>query len=125
MARSSSFAVVASTRLQSVLPERLSLNRFVVILPLIDPRYSGGDNPPILAPPSEDYSNKPVPGSADGENPVLAMVTLAGWNFQDWAFPNGDCVFKIDSMRGEIGPALLFVPLKLHETSVAHNVYTL
>jgi hypothetical protein len=62
------------------------------------PRYSGGNNPsPVLAP-SEDYSDKAVFDPADGQEPLLAVLHLGGWDFKDRPLPDFLGSLKIDSM---------------------------
>jgi len=107
-------SVMERTRAQSVLPFLRSVNRLVVLFPLIAPRYSGRDQPPILTAPGEHHGDHKVLQPANREKPFLAVVGLSGRNFQHRGIPNPKGVFKVDSMGAEICPAFVFVPLELH-----------
>ncbi len=63
---------------QSVRSSRISPNFLLVIFPLISPRYSGGNDPPVFAAPSEDHGSYSAFTLAYGEKPLLAMLFLAG-----------------------------------------------
>lgn len=114
--RSSSFSLTARTPAQSVLPFRRSFEFLVIIFSLIAPCFSDGNQPPPLAAPSEDYSDDHILALADGEDSFLAVMKLSRWNFKHRPVPDSNGVLKVDTMNGEIGPAFLFVPLKLHRS---------
>jgi hypothetical protein len=85
----------------------------VAIFSPIAPRFSGGNQLPPLSAPSEDDSDDHIFASAYGENSFLAVMGLRRRNFKRRPVPYSNGILKVDAMSGEIGPLLLFVPLKL------------
>jgi hypothetical protein len=67
-------------------------------LPLIASRLSGGDNPPVLAAPGEDYRDNHIFKPADGEEPLLAVMSLQGRNFQNRPTPYRYGILEVNAM---------------------------
>jgi hypothetical protein len=122
--RSSPFWLTARTPAQSVLPFRRSVDFLVIVFSLIAPCFSGGNQPPPLAAPSEDYSDDHILALADGEDSFLAVLKLSRWNFKHRPVPDSNRVLKVEYYEWRDWPCVSFRPTRTPQIIVAHIVYT-